>query len=115
MIATLVTCTDANTGYSLLTLLQAAYTAAGFNPNAIPPRACSITIQYLGSTDGYIVPNTGAYATTVGDVPDYYGYSFSNGGPYWEKTADHNLFALNEIILGAQTAGDTFAVTAYST
>ncbi len=115
MIAMTVTCTAANTGYDLLTLLQDAYTAAGFNPDAIQPRACSITIQYLGSTDGYIVPNTGAYATAVGDIPDYYGYSFANGGSYWEKVANHNLFALNEIILGAQTNGDTFAVTVYST
>ena len=115
MIAMKVTCTTANTGYDLLTLLQDAYTAAGLNPDVIQPRACSITIQYLGSTNGYIVPNSGAYVTTVGDVPDYYGYSFTASGTYWEKTADHNLFALNEIILGAETDGDTFAVTVYST
>lgn len=113
MIAAKVTCTTANTGYDLLTLLQTAYTAAGYNPNAIQPRACSITIQYLGSTDGYIVPATGAYAET-GNVPDNFGYSFATGGSYWEKVANHNLFAIEEIVLGAQTNGDTFAVTVYS-
>jgi len=111
MIAAKVTCTNANTGYNLLTLLQ---TVLGSSSNLVQPRACSITIQYLGSTDGYIVPNTGAYANT-GNVPDQFGYSFATGGSYWEKVANHNLFALNEIILGAQTAGDTFAVTVYST
>lgn len=114
MIAAKVTCTNANQGYDLLTLLQAAFTASNQNPNVIQPRACSITIQYLGSTDGYIVPNNGTYANTA-NVPDQYGYSFANSGTYWEKSANHNLYALNEIILGAQTAGDTFAVTVYST
>ena len=113
MIAALVTCTDANTGYSLLDLLE---TATGRNNlNTDYARACSITIQYLGSTDGYVVPNTGPYATTVGDVPDQYGYSFANGGTYWEKTANHNLYSLDEIILGVQAAGETFAVTVYAT
>lgn len=113
MLAYKVTLTDANTGYRLLALLE---TASGrSNLDTQYPRACSITIQYLGSTDGYIVPDDGAYATTVGDIPDQYGYSFANGGNYWEKVADHNLFALDEIILGAQTAGDTFAVTVYAT
>lgn len=113
MIAAKVTLTAANTGYRLIDLLE---TATGrINLDTDYARACSITIQYLGSTDGYIVPNDGAYATTVGDVPDQYGYSFANSGAYWEKVADHNLFALAEIILGAQTAGDTFAVTVYAT
>lgn len=114
MIAAKVTCTNANTGYNLLTLLQDAYTLAGFNPNAIQLRACSITIQYLGNTDGYIVPVTGVYAQT-GSVPDQFGYSFATSGAYWEKVADHNLFSVGEIVLGSQTAGDTFAVTVYST
>lgn len=113
MIAAKVTLAAADTGYRLLDLLE---TATGrTNLDTEYPRACSITIQYLGSTDGYIVPNDGAYTTTVGNVPDQYGYSFANGGTYWEKTADHNLFSLAEIILGAETAGDTFAVTVYAT
>jgi hypothetical protein len=113
MIAALVTLPAANTGYTLLELLE---TATGrSNLNTEYARACSITIQYLGSTDGYIVPNTLAYATTVGDVPDQYGYSFANGGTYWEKVANHNLYALDEIILGVQTANETFAVTVYAT
>jgi len=113
MLAALVTLTDANTGYKLLGLLETATGRSNLDTDY--PRACSITIQYMGSTDGYIVPNDGAYVTTVGDIPDQYGYSFANGGTYWEKTANHNLFSLDEIILGAQTAGDTFAVTVYAT
>jgi hypothetical protein len=112
MLAALVTIPAADTGYTLLSLLT---TATGRNNlNTDYARACSITIQYLGSTDGYIVPNTGAY-TAVSHVPAQYGYSFANGGNYWEKVGNHNLFSLEEIILGAQTANDTFAVTVYAT
>lgn len=111
MIAAKVTCTSANTGYTLLELIQAVY---GTGTNIVQPRASSITIQYLGSDDGYIVPNAGPYAET-GHVPDQFGYSFANSGTYWEKVSDHNQFALQEIILGAQTDGDTFAVTVYYT
>lgn len=112
MLAALVTLTTANTGYKLLGLLETATGRANLDTDY--PRACSITIQYIGSTDGYIVPNDGAYANAA-NVPTQYGYSFANGGTYWEKTANHNLFSLDEIILGAQTAGDTFAVTVYAT
>lgn len=112
MVAALVTIPAADTGYTLLSLLTTATGRANLATDYA--RACSITIQYMGSTDGYIVPNTGAYTAASG-VPAQYGYSFANGGTYWEKTADHNLFSLDEIILGAQTAGDTFAVTVYAT
>lgn len=112
MIAALVQCTSKNTGYSLLDLLTTATGRANLNTDY--PRACSITIQYLGSTDGYIVPNEGAYANTA-DVPTQYGYSFSQSGTYWEKSANHNLYALDEIILGVGADGETFAVTVYAT
>lgn len=112
MIAALVTCTSKNTGYKLLDLLETATGRSNLDTDYA--RACSITIQYLGSTDGYIVPNDGAYANTA-DVPTQYGYSFNAGGPYWEKTADHNLFALGEIILGVGADGEKFAVTVYAT
>lgn len=112
MIAELVTCTKADTGYTLYDLLQATRTANSENPNSIPFQCQSVTIQYLGTTGGYIVPNAGAYSNAAG-VPARYGYSFSDSGTYYEKGDVGNTFALNEIVLGAQTDGDKFAVCVY--
>jgi hypothetical protein len=114
MIACKVTVTNANTGYNLYTLIQAAYTALGFNTDHNPAQRCtSLTIQYLGTGNGYIVPTNGAYSNTAG-VPDQYGYSFSNSGAMYDKSSGSNVMGLTEINLGSDTAGDTFAVLAFT-
>ncbi len=113
MIAELVTLTAGDTGYTLYALLQAAYVAASANPNQVPLRACSITIQPVGSTANfYIVPNAGAYTATLG-VPARYGYDFGVSGTYFEKIAIENILSLGEIVLGTDTAGAKMAVTVY--
>jgi hypothetical protein len=116
MIACKVTLTTKNTGYNLLTLVQAAYTALNFtqDQNNPPRRFTSITIQLItGGAGGWIVPTNGAYANTA-NVPDQYGYDFANSGAMFDKSSGFNDLSLSEINLGSDTDGCTFAVLVFT-
>lgn len=110
VVCTLVTFAASDTGYSLKDLLIAA--GYQFSLTQIP-RFASIKLGYNGSNDAYLVPKAGAYATTVGNVPDNYGYDFEAEGTFFEMAYPQNSISLDEIILGG-IAGDSIIVFGYS-
>lgn len=113
MIAALVTLTAKDTGYSLFDLITAVYVANSWPTASIPLRVASVTVLHLTSAGAWIVPRKGAYANTS-HVPNQYGWDFNQGGTEWEKFVPYNVISLEEIVLGTDTDGDTFAVLAFT-
>lgn len=104
MFANLVTLTNTDTGNTLTDLLV----AAGANMPRVR-RVASLKVSIVGLTEAYLVPNTGAYTTTVGNVPDQYGWDFLNMGTWFEMAYPSNNISLDDIIIGGVT-GATLAV-----
>lgn len=115
MIACKVTVTNADTGYNLYDLVAASYASVNFNADKqmLGARITSITIQYLGTGNAWVVPYNGAYTPSGGEPPQF-GYSFSAGGALWDKNATVNNLSLKEIFLASDTPSDTFAVLAFT-
>lgn len=94
MFANTITLTATDTGQTLYDLLV----AAGAELPIVPRVAC---VKIFAETAGsYLVPNPVAYTTTVGNVPDQYGYSFDDQGSFFEMAYPQNSISLNDIVIG---------------
>jgi len=94
MFANTITLTATDEGQSLYSLLV----AAGAKLPTVPRVAC---IKIVADTAGsYLVPTTGSYTTTVGNIPDQYGYSFDDQGSFFEMAYPQNWISLYDIVIG---------------
>ncbi len=111
LLARTLTIPAVDTGYTLRTLLISAGVTRLSGENA-PVRCASVTIQLDGAeTDNvYFVENPGTIVTTVGNVPDQYGYLLSTTAAsiyttFQESTRQNtNTLSLDEIVLATDAA-----------
>jgi len=118
-IAYTLTIPAVDTGYTLWELLI----AAGIPASALPitRRVASLKLQIdTAETDNvYLVPRNGPVVTTVGNVPDQYGYILSLTGSlyssfYEDSRQNINGISLEEVCLATDAANSIVHLWAYT-
>lgn len=111
MFSNTLTLTASDTGVTLKTLLE-ALTGADKAEMPVIPRVACLKIGYFGEAGVWLVPKVGAYTTTVGNIPDQFGYSFMDQGTWFEMAYPQNSISLDEIIIGG-VSGEVIHVFGY--